>query len=651
MKFYKMNNLLFLITFGVIASICSAQPTSRIGIRSVGGIAEFYERGNGQTFVVRGSNFLILAAGEDRLFSPQFYDSDQVKSSLLGMLDLGYNTVRVFADNCGSDCIGDPAGGLSAAFLDNLADFLRLAKEQEIYVILTSNDLPKPGGYVPQVEAQCCTIFDGYMNAHYLSPVGFSVYKNYWTEIVAGLIERNAPLEIILAYALRNEQFFFSDKPPLSLNSGMVTTANGKTYDMSMPDKKQKMLVEGLDFWIDEISQSIRNLDPEALFTIGFFAPDAPHVWRNDGRFVDISSVLTNASIDFLDLHLYPGPGGISMAQYIENFGISGFEAKPLVLGEFGGFKFVFRSPEAAAQGVQDWQIESCDYNFDGWLHWHWQGTDDAEVWTGTEAGSAINKVLSVSERPNPCKAGSFDFFENNLALDKPVAVSASLPDQPAEHALDGWMNTNWGAGAHPLQWLEIDLESPVNIVTLRLGVEQFPDGNTRHLILGKTNAGDEYGLLHEFAGFTRAGEILEQITENPWPNVRFLRVETVASPSWVSWSEIEVLNDIPTSVNFPEMKPAVERFDLSQNYPNPFNPSTTIVFKLQRPSHVKLAIYDLLGRTVTNLVDNRLLNAGSHSVIWNGRNGKGKHAGSGVYLYKVTIEGQTKTKKLLLVR
>ena len=164
------------------------------------------------------------------------------------MREQGYNTVRVFVGNCVSDCIGDPAGGLSAAFLDNIADFFRLAKEREIYVILTSNDLPKFGGYVPQVEAQCCAVFDGYMNAHYLSPVGFTVYRNYWTEIVSALIERNAPLEIILAYALRNEQFFFGDKPPLSLNSGMVTTANGKTYDMSIPDEKQNMLLEGLDF-------------------------------------------------------------------------------------------------------------------------------------------------------------------------------------------------------------------------------------------------------------------------------------------------------------------------------------------------------------------------------------------------------------------
>ncbi|MDQ7064218.1 MAG: T9SS type A sorting domain-containing protein [candidate division KSB1 bacterium] len=650
MKFPKKNHLSVFIVFGIMAANAIAQPISRIGIRSVDGVAEFYDRGSGETFVVRGANFLDLAERQDRLFSPRFYDSGKVTSALQQMREQGYNTVRVFVDNCGSDCIGDPAGGLSAAFLDNIADFLQLAKAHKIYVILTSNDLPKRGGYVPQVEAQCCTTFDGYMNAQYLSPVGFAVYKNYWTEIVEGLIERDAPLDIILAYALRNEQFFFGDKPPLSLNSGMVTTANGKTYDMSLPEQKRKMVLEGLDFWIAEISQSIRNLDPEALFTIGFFAPDTPHAWRKDGRLVDITNVLSNPAIDFLDLHLYPGPGGLTMAQYVENFGISGFEAKPLVLGEFGGFKFVFRTPQAAARGVQDWQIASCDYGFDGWLHWHWQGTDDAEVWTGTEAGGAINKVLSVTGRPDPCMAGSFDFFEDNLALHKPVTASSSLPDQPAEHAVDGWMNTNWGAGAHPPQWIEIDLESPVNIAILRLAVEQFPAGNTRHRIWGKTNSGDPYNLLHEFSGFTQSGDILQQTAGPSWSNVRFIKVETVESPSWVSWSEIEILSSLPTSIELPEVKPAIDGFGLSQNYPNPFNPNTTIMFWLERRSHVTLAIYDLLGRSVIKLVDS-VLNPGSHNVVWNGKNAKGRQVKSGVYFYKVTIGGLSETKKLLLVR
>ncbi|MDQ7051960.1 MAG: hypothetical protein Q9P14_03330, partial [candidate division KSB1 bacterium] len=75
MKFPKKNHLSVFIVFGIMAANAIAQPISRIGIRSVDGVAEFYDRGSGETFVVRGANFLDLAERQDRLFSPRFYDS------------------------------------------------------------------------------------------------------------------------------------------------------------------------------------------------------------------------------------------------------------------------------------------------------------------------------------------------------------------------------------------------------------------------------------------------------------------------------------------------------------------------------------------------------------------------------------------------
>ena len=55
----------------------------------------------------------------------------------------------------------------------------------------------------------------------------------------------------------------------------------------------------------------------------------------------------------------------------------------------------------------------------------------------------------------------------------------------------------------------------------------------------------------------------------------------------------------------------------LSQNYPNPFNPSTTITFSVPKETHVTLRIYDILGREITTLV-NEKLQAGSYSKVWN---------------------------------
>ncbi len=89
----------------------------------------------------------------------------------------------------------------------------------------------------------------------------------------------------------------------------------------------------------------------------------------------------------------------------------------------------------------------------------------------------------------------------------------------------------------------------------------------------------------------------------------------------------------------------------LAQNSPNPFNPMTAIQFNLERAGHVRLGVYDLMGRQVATLVD-RHHDAGSHRVIWSGMSDAGEAMPSGMYLYRVfTDDGRAQTKKMMLVR
>ena len=90
--------------------------------------------------------------------------------------------------------------------------------------------------------------------------------------------------------------------------------------------------------------------------------------------------------------------------------------------------------------------------------------------------------------------------------------------------------------------------------------------------------------------------------------------------------------------------------FSLSQNYPNPFNPTTNIKFDVtsnvkSETSNVKLIIFDILGREVSTLVNDKL-QPGSYEIEWNGSN-----FASGVYFYKLTAGDFTETKKMLLVK
>ncbi len=110
----------------------------------------------------------------------------------------------------------------------------------------------------------------------------------------------------------------------------------------------------------------------------------------------------------------------------------------------------------------------------------------------------------------------------------------------------------------------------------------------------------------------------------------------------------LKVRFDISLDIDDEQTLP--QSFSLSQNYPNPFNPSTIIDFSLPERSFVTIEIYNLLGQSVTKLVQENL-SAGNHSVTWNGLQNDGKTAPSGVYFYKLLTGNKEITKKMLLLK
>jgi predicted GH43/DUF377 family glycosyl hydrolase len=85
--------------------------------------------------------------------------------------------------------------------------------------------------------------------------------------------------------------------------------------------------------------------------------------------------------------------------------------------------------------------------------------------------------------------------------------------------------------------------------------------------------------------------------------------------------------------------------FALAQNYPNPFNPSTTIKFDLPKALAVRLSVYDMLGRQVSVLVNERS-EAGVHEVKFDGSN-----LASGVYFYRLQAGDFVQSKRLVLLK
>ena len=95
---------------------------------------------------------------------------------------------------------------------------------------------------------------------------------------------------------------------------------------------------------------------------------------------------------------------------------------------------------------------------------------------------------------------------------------------------------------------------------------------------------------------------------------------------------------------------PAIDQLALMQNYPNPFNPSTTITYALPKSGKVRLDIYNLKGQLVNTLV-NQDMEAGIHSVVWNGTDKNKRAVASGVYFYRLSSPESSKTKRMLLMK
>jgi len=87
------------------------------------------------------------------------------------------------------------------------------------------------------------------------------------------------------------------------------------------------------------------------------------------------------------------------------------------------------------------------------------------------------------------------------------------------------------------------------------------------------------------------------------------------------------------------------DKFALYQNYPNPFNPSTVIKFQVASSKLVKITVYDVLGKEVVTLV-NEKLSPGNYEVDWNAETYP-----SGTYIYKLITDNYSETKKMVLLK
>jgi glucuronoarabinoxylan endo-1,4-beta-xylanase len=281
------------------------------------------------------------------------------------------------------------------------------------------------------------------------------------------------------------------------------------------------------------------------------------------------------------------------------------------------------------------------------------------------------------------------DAFNGNLS-----AIAGGYSDKPifqTEYDYGGWFNTGWlmhdclvygnvsgyfywsavwSSGGNPLitldgstytinqvYWVFRQYSKAIHSGWKRVGASVDEDSvrisayispDKHDLSVVVINVGHSYETLDlDFSGFYMNGaNMLRTSEEEKCDLVGYYDGSTLNLPArsitTISTLYIEDVSGIEEGNG---NSPNAFGFSLSQNHPNPFSSATTIEYSITREGFVKLAIYDVVGREIRTLVE-RIMPAGKHTI-----NVEVNGLAPGIYFYKLTSEGNSIQKKMILLK
>jgi hypothetical protein len=529
---------------------------SRIAIRTVDGVAEFYQVNSGERFLPIGVNyvdFYLNGRGEynDSFMATHIYDPDRVRKAFQVLKSHGYNTVRIFFDTCGygANCIGNAQSpGLNSGYLDNMVDVMHIAGEEGIYILFTANSVPESGGYWEYFDRQVHQEdvregFSEYNNSDWLHPAGVEFKRRFWHDLMNGMVERDAPFEVMLGWQLTNEYWLFKNYPPLNLDSGLITPANEQTYDLSVPGEKEQMIADSTLFFMEEIVAIIKSYDPEALTTMGFFAPQYPNPTGIGGDwYVDTAPLIDEAAIDFWDMHAYFDTD-LNIQQQTENFGIVGYTAKPVLLGETAAGHALVPSAATALTIGANWLHEACLLGWDGWLYWGfypWPEDMEGPPWTLLEEDNLLLEALAPNNWPEPCEAPP-TFAIASVSYQRPVRYSAQLSNEPARGVVDG-TPLIWNSGDYPPQWVEVTLDEGVPVQQVSVITAMWPASQVRFQVSAQLADGKQVVIAH-YDRYTAINTLSKFELPQALEDVTAVRVTILQGEAWAALRDMDVIS------------------------------------------------------------------------------------------------------------
>lgn len=289
----------------------------------------------------------------------------------------------------------------------------------------------------------------------------------------------------------------------------------------------------------------------------------------------------------------------------------------------------------ATTEGSDAWPASGSNANLTVWTGYGTELTaridKDTDVDDSMEVAWPANLVgVSTQYDGNTPPSGGYQITLLNYSDQTQDVQVAPLPYfsllSPEDNAV---VSITDSTASYDISWQSAtDLNDDVSAYNFILLPDLFESGTTDTMV--SVSAMDILGLLDGADSMTVSWTVLVLDGEN---NL------TASMDTFM----VTFKNDIVTTgVN--EAIPT--KFYVDQNYPNPFNPTTTISFGLPAQSNVDLRVYDILGREVATIVNNKTLKAGSYNFNFNA-----SQLASGTYIYRLTSGNNVVTKKMLLLK
>jgi hypothetical protein len=265
-------------------------------------------------------------------------------------------------------------------------------------------------------------------------------------------------------------------------------------------------------------------------------------------------------------------------------------------------------------------------------------------IGSGANPGAKENIRLATEARPSKTLAPWWEDLTTNSNSNTGLVSYTTLGSAPDQVFVIQWKNVrafwDWQMTTMELNF-QVRLYESTNAIEFHYG----PIIPGTYGATDDSDLGASIGFKDHMGGFLHFFDIIS----NSSGTVDDLRTDLSPLTDWPGPDSCFVIQTITTDVIDEVVKMPVE-LALYQNYPNPFNPTTTISYNLPKAERVVLKIFNSLGQEVKTLID-RMQGPGVKSVVWDGRDTHGLAVSSGVYMYRLQVNEEVHTRKMLILK